>query len=151
MCRSKCRKLQKSDKRNQRSKFTERQSVFTDCEFPSVWSTDSIHPWWECQQAGLQIPTNWIYSTNRKAWKKKNKVRGLTLPSFKTSCGTAGIENPWIGKAEDVHVWQQNTEPRNSPPWSTHEKHSTKHQFSSKLSRSSKQGRSERLRSQEEP
>ena len=36
MCRSKCGKLQKSDKRNQRSKFTERQSVFTDYEFPSV-------------------------------------------------------------------------------------------------------------------
>lgn len=41
MCRSKCGKLQKSDKRNRRSKFAKRQSVSPDCEdlsceFPSV-------------------------------------------------------------------------------------------------------------------
>ena len=25
----------------------------------------------------------------------EKKVRGLTLPGFKTSCGTAGIKTPW--------------------------------------------------------
>ena len=49
----------------------------------------------------VRMPASWFVNvdklngTNKKGWKKKKKFRGLMLPSFKTSCGTTGIETPW--------------------------------------------------------
>lgn len=78
----------------------------------------------------VRMPASWFVNvdklngTNGRAWKKKNKFRGLTLPSFsKLPVEPQGSRSRGTGKTEDVHVWEQNTEPRNSQPWSTHEKH----------------------------